>query len=217
MSLLVLDQRPVVLTVCQYIVLDDLILGCIIRILTDTACKFGVVGINTSVNHRNGNAAARTACPYVLQIHVVQIGLLAIIRIGHSIGWAHRKAGIVLLVLFPLNQITDPDLIVCRHLLQIREVFLITVHVQNSRALGQGKRGKSAVLVHAQGRTEFFCQLCRFYIRSIIQHNALCIVRALVPLQLGNRIIAIFLLNLDLLLHVCSVQIQRYYHGYTNK
>ena len=77
--LLVLDQRPVHRTVREYVVLNDLILGSIIRILADTSCKLGVVGVNTRIYHSNSNPRALRIRPDILHIQIVQICLAVIL------------------------------------------------------------------------------------------------------------------------------------------
>ena len=204
MSLLVLHKRPVVRAVLQHVVLDDLVLGGIVRILADASYKLGVVGIDTGIDHGNGDAPAGIVLPNVPQVHVVQIGLQSVVGIAHAIDRTHRNTliGSVLSVLFALDQIADAHLIVRRHLLQVCQIIIIAAHIQNGGALGQGQSRKPTVRGHTQGRAQPICQLLRLHVRGIIQHNALRIVRALVALQLRDHIVAVALLNCDLLLYV---------------
>ena len=83
MTLFVLNQRPVVFAIFQHIVLDNFILGGIIRILTDTTCELWMVCVNTGINDGYCNPATGIARPHILHVHIIQICLQFVVSIRY--------------------------------------------------------------------------------------------------------------------------------------
>ena len=103
-SLLVLDQRPIVGAVRQKIILDDLVLGCIIGILADPPGKLRMVGVNARIDYGNGQTASLSLIPDVPQIEIIQIGLEGIGGIGNRVLRAGGNMLAVLLCSVLLHQ-----------------------------------------------------------------------------------------------------------------
>ena len=140
-SLLVLDQRPVVLTVAEHVVLDYLILGGIVRIFAYSALKFGMVCIDTRIDHRNGDILALSICPDILKVYVIEIALKHIRAVGYRINGGGRSS----LAVCRAIKLTDCRLIVYRHSRQVGQEVIVSANVLNGYPFGKSQRGKIAV------------------------------------------------------------------------
>ena len=176
-SLLVLDQRPIVGTVRKEIILNDLVLRCIIGVLTDASGELGMIGINTRIDHRDGHPGTLRGCPNVPQIHIVQIGLKRIGTVRNRVLRTRGKTLSVLLCRVLLQrEIADACLIVDGHLREDLQISIVLANVKKRNALGERKRSKGACRGNAKLRAEKLGQLlCRD--RSCSgKHDALSIV-----------------------------------------
>ena len=196
MSLLVLDQRPVVRAVGEQPVLDDLIFRRVIRIFADAACKLGVIGINTRVNDGNRHTRAARICPDILQIDVIQIGLQLVRGIRHRILRTHGQTLAAALLRIHLTKVADARLEVNAHTRQIGQILLRLHHVQKADTLRQRQRCKRSIRGNTKLRSQLFGQaLCRTPIR-IRQYDTPLVVFTLSITQLLYKL-ALDLLQFD--------------------
>ena len=84
-SVLVLDQRPIVGSVFQGVVFDDLVLSRVVGILTDTSRKFGMVSIDSRINDGHRYTCSLGGCPSVFEVDVIQIGLQLVGAVGNGV------------------------------------------------------------------------------------------------------------------------------------
>ena len=78
MPLLILDHRHV-------IILDDLVIGSIIRQLADPPLKLLMIRIDTGIYDSYRHSGTLIALPGVLQVQIAHLTLLIVVRITHFV------------------------------------------------------------------------------------------------------------------------------------
>ena len=194
-TLLILDQRPIIGAVFKHIILDDLVLGGVVGILADTPRELRVIGVDTRIDHRNRDTRTLCLVPDVAHVEVVQIGLSVVVDIAHGILWAGGKplAACFFFAIIARQKIADLCLIVQRHILDILTVLLVLVNIENRDPFGQGQCREATVLGDTKLRSKGLGQLLRPRLRGVRQHDALRIIASLVIIKLLQSLILLFL------------------------
>ena len=133
MAVFILDQRPIIAFISQQIILDHFILGGVIGLGADPSGKLRVIGVNTRVNDSNPDTGAHFCIPRLLQIQVIEIGLVGICRV---IDRVERTSGqpLIQFTVFAFgigHEITDSCLVIQGEILQITTVLVILIDVEN--------------------------------------------------------------------------------------
>ena len=135
MSLFILNKRPVIsAAVSSGIVLDYFILCRIIRILADTPCKFGMVGIDTRIYYRHGYTACARIVPDIFQVEIIEICLKIICAVANGILRTHGNAP---RIRFLFGKLTDIYAVVRRHGRKLAEIFIRRINIDYRCALWQ--------------------------------------------------------------------------------
>ena len=184
MPLFILDNAPIIRSVFQGIIFDDLVFRRIVRIFADLSRKLGMIGVDAGVDHGNGDAAPLRPAPRLADMHIIQIGLPLIIFVRNGIFRAGR---------LPLRRFFlfggRSRIIIQRQLREIRAVRPLGINVVYAHMLRKRERGKFPVAGDAQFCPEFFGKHFRFALRSVIQNDRMLVIRPLILFQLFQSVL----------------------------